>query len=272
MSSPGGLPGPGGARPVLATEDVVPSMPHQSRGERDAQARLAAALAQSPIPPDELPDNLSLYLSRQQVTDLLAMDALYRLILDVPGVIMEFGVRWGRHLGSFTTLRNLHEPYNVHRRVVGFDTFAGFPDVSEIDQRSRHGVVGGLTVTDGYLDHLEKVLAAHESAGPLGHVRRTWCVTGDVRQSVPQYLQENPQTVIALAYFDLDLYEPTRDVLAAIRPYLCAGSVLAFDQVGHAKWPGETQALREVLGTRTRRLHLIPGFPTPAFLRWDNTS
>jgi hypothetical protein len=153
--------------------------------------------------------------------------------------------------------------------VIGFDTFAGFPDVSEADHGSRHAVAGGLPVTDGYLDHLEQVLAAHEAADPLGHVQRTLCVAGDVRDSVPRYLEQNPQTVVALAYFDLDLYEPTRAVLRAIAPYLSVGSVLAFDQLGHAKWPGETLAMREMLGTSCPRLRLIPGFPTPAFLRWE---
>ena len=91
----------------------------------------------------------------------------------------------------------------------------------------------------------------------------------DRTQRVPRYLEENPQTVIAMAYFDLDLYEPTRMVLETIQPYLCAGSVLAFDQFGHSKWPGETAATRDVLSTQTRQLQLIPGFPTPAFLRWN---
>ncbi len=76
------------------------------------------------------------------------------------------------------------------------------------------------------------------------HIRRTLIVQGDVRETLPRYLDQNPQTVIALAYFDLDLYEPTRDTLEAIRPYLTKGSVLAFDELAHAKWPGETAAPR----------------------------
>jgi hypothetical protein len=38
----------------------------------------------------------------------------------------------------------------------------------------------------------------------------------------------------ALAYFDLDLYEPTRAVLEQIRPYLTKGSIVAFDEFAHA--------------------------------------
>ncbi|MGH3318904.1 MAG: hypothetical protein ACRDN9_01770 [Streptosporangiaceae bacterium] len=143
----------------------------------------------------------------------------------------------------------------MHRRIIGFDTFTGFPDVvSDIDRVNRHARPGGLSVSPGYQDHLEQVLAAHEAAQPLAHVRRTLIFEGDVRGTLPRYLAANPQTVIALAYFDLDLYESTRSALAAVVPYLTSGSVLAFDQLGHAKWPGETAALRDILGTRAVRL------------------
>jgi 3-O-methyltransferase len=181
---------------------------------------------------------------------------------------MEFGTRWGRHLALLTALRALHEPYNVHRRVIGFDTFSGFPEVGDIDRVGRHAHPGGLDVTAGYQGHLEEVLAVHESVEPLGHVRRTLCLAGDVRNTLPRYLEDNPQTLIGLAYFDLDLHGPTRDALTALIPYLSDGSILAFDQVGHPEWPGETVALREALGPRASHLALIPGFPSPVFMRW----
>lgn len=242
--------------------------PHESPQEYEARLAMASLLKQSPIPDDELVDNLVLYVGRRQLGDVLAFDSLYRRILGTAGVVMEFGTRWGRHLGLLTALRARYEPYNVHRRIVGFDTFEGFPDVGDADQGSRHARPGGLSVTPGYQRHLDEVVAAHEAVDVLGHVQRTLTVAGDVRETLPQYLDENPQTVIALAYFDLDLYEPTRAVLESIRPYLTGGSLLAFDQVGHVKWPGETKALREVLGTDQVELELVEGSPTPVVMRW----
>lgn len=244
-------------------------LPHESPQEARSRRTLTELLHESPIPPEELIDNLGLYLGRKQLMDLLAMDSLYKMIKDIPGTITEFGPRWGRHLSVLTALRALYEPYNVHRRIIGFDTFAGFPDVTDVDQGSRHARVGGLSVTPGYEDYLDRVLATQESTEPLSHVRRTYTCAGDVRQTLPEYLAANPQTIIAMAYFDLDLYEPTRDVLTMIQPYLAEGSVLAFDQIGHAKWPGETIALREVLGTTGTQLEVLPSFPGPVFMRWQ---
>lgn len=243
-------------------------LPHESDHERHVRLRFAQLLGNSPIPPEELTDNLALYLRRQPLTDLLSLDALYRMVLDIPGVIMEFGVHRGRHLAALTALRGVHEPYNPHRRIIGFDTFTGFPEVTAADTISPAAVPARFAVAVDYPEYLRNVLDAHEDGEHLRHIRRTLLVQGDIRDMLPRYLEQHPQTIVALAYFDLDLYEPTRDTLRAILPYLHKGSVLAFDQLGHAKWPGETAALREVLGLNQACLKVFPGHTTPAYLRW----
>ncbi|MPZ93332.1 MAG: class I SAM-dependent methyltransferase [Propionibacteriales bacterium] len=243
-------------------------LPYESEPERQIRYRFAHLLASTPIPPDELGDNLTLYLRRQPLTDLLSLDALYRMVLDVPGVIMEFGVHRGRHLAALTALRGAYEPYHPHRRIIGFDTFTGFPDVTAIDATNPSAVPGRFSLTDSYVLHLRDVLATHEAAEHLGHIRRTLIFEGDVRETLPCYLTDNPHTVIALAYFDLDLYEPTRHTIDALKPYLTRGSVLAFDQLAHAKWPGETAALRDAVGIGNCSLRCLPGRATPVYLRW----
>lgn len=243
-------------------------LPHEADHERAARRDLAALLAATPIPQPELADNLSLYLYGKTLRDVLAMDLLYRQIRGVPGGIFEFGVHRGRHLATFTALRGHYEPYNPHRRIVGFDTFTGFPDVSGKDT-TRSAVPGRFAVAREYPDHLREVLAVHERLEPLRHIQRTLVVEGDIRETLPQYLEDNPHTIVALAYFDLDLYEPTRAALEKIRPYLTKGSIVAFDELAHAKWPGETSALRDTLGTDACRLRLLPGHATPAYLIWE---
>lgn len=61
-------------------------------------------------------------------------------------------------------------------------------------------------------------------------------------------MESQPQTIIALVYFDMDLYEPTKYALEQIQPYLTKGSVIAFDDLQNSDFPGETIALRETLG------------------------
>lgn len=248
------------------------SFPHDSATEIDVRERLARLLDDAPIPTMDLLDNLTLFMRRQQLADLLSMDALYRMVLDVPGVIMEFGVRYGRHVGAFVALRGVYEPYNPFRRVVGFDTFTGFPDVDEVDRVSTSAVPRRFALPESYPDYLRQVLDAHQDGESMSHIaERAVLVEGDVRETLRRYLHENPHTVIALAFFDLDIYAPTRATLETIKPYLTRGSVLAFDEIDHPKWPGENVALRETLGLDHADLRLLPGRAAPAYLRWPGS-
>ena len=227
------------------------------------------AFKHAPIPDSEVLDNLALFTRRQHVASTLALAELYRLVLGVHGIVCEFGVRWGRNLATLASLRGIYEPYNFYRKIVGFDTFAGFPSVTEQDGHSPHITPGAFDVTPEYEKYLEQLLAYHELESPLGHVRKFELRKGDAAVELKAYLGEHPETIIALAYFDLDLYAPTRDCLKAIQPYLTKGSVIAFDELGHAEFPGETIALREVLGTQRFSLHRTPLNPSPAFLIID---
>jgi hypothetical protein len=165
----------------------------------------------------------------------------------------------------------VYEPYNSLRRIIGFDTFKGLTGIADIDRAIPTTVDGRYAVPPDEVGHLREVLAAHEAGEPFGHVQRSFVVQGDVRETVPKYLEEHPETVVAMAYFDMDLYEPTRDTLQAIRPHLTRGSIVVFDELTHPKWPGETAALRDVLGLGEVALRQIPvpgREPPVIYFRW----
>jgi hypothetical protein len=113
-------------------------------------------------------------------------------------------------------------------------------------------------VPDGYEDYLHDVLAYHEQESPLAHLEKFELIKGDATETLPRYLAECPETLVALAYFDFDLYEPTKVCLEAIRPHLVRGSVLGFDQLGSRNFPGETLAVRDALGLEGLLLRRSP--------------
>jgi hypothetical protein len=227
---------------------VLPVKSCASDQERQCYQELFELSRSSPIPEAEVLANLPLFLVRVSLGRMLFMHNLYRRILGTHGVIMEFGVRWGQNLALFTTLRNLYEPHNQTRKVIGFDTFSGFPSVAPQDGDSPSAQVGAYTVTPGYEDYLGKILSAHERLGPRGHIKKHELVKGDVTETLSAYLEEHPETIISLAYFDLDLYEPTRKCLELIRPHLAKNSIVGFDELVSEEFPGETQALKEAWG------------------------
>jgi hypothetical protein len=201
-----------------------------------------------PIPNDELLLNLGLFIKRQDLSKILFMNELYKKITDVHGAIMEFGVRWGQNLALFESFRGLYEPFNHNRRIIGFDTFEGFPSVHEKDGKSDMVKAGSYSVTKGYEEYLKKVLDYHEHENPIPHIRKYQLIKGDATKEIAKYFKDNPETIVAFAYFDFDIYMPTKSCLEEIKNHITKGSVIGFDQVNVHDWPGETVALKEIFG------------------------
>ncbi|MDD5327087.1 MAG: crotonobetainyl-CoA--carnitine CoA-transferase [Phycisphaerae bacterium] len=203
-----------------------------------------------PIPDEEILSNLGLFLNRQTLSRMLFMHELYKQIINVHGIIVEFGVRWGQNQALFSSFRGMYEPYNYNRKIVGFDTFSGYPEVSDEDGNNEFIKKGAYSVTENYEEYLEVILDYHEKESPISHIKKHELVKGDATVEIKRYLDENPETIIALAYFDFDIYPPTKKCLEAIIEggHVTKGSVIGFDELNCHEFPGETRALREVLG------------------------
>lgn len=246
------------------TDKSIRTLVGSTPTETDRKQLLVDRLRTSRIPDAELLDNIGLYLTRQTLSRINFMQKLYQMIVPVHGVIMEFGVRWGQNMALFSTLRGIHEPFNYNRKIIGFDTFDGFPSVAPQDgggvQPGDYGVVGNWS------EELEGILDFHTQNAPISHKKKHELVKGDATMTLPGYLKKHPETIVALAYFDFDIYKPTHDCLEAILPYLTKGSVLAFDELNTPQFPGETIAVREVLGLSRYAIKRDPSNPLTSYL------
>ncbi len=212
-----------------------------------------------PIPDGDILQNLGLFLNSKNLSRILFMDHIYRQIVDVHGVIMEFGTRWGQNLSLFSALRGIYEPFNRMRKIIGFDTFTGFPTVDAKDNTSCAIIrEGGLACTDNYSEYLSGVMEYQEQDNPLSHIKKFDIRAGDASVEVRKYLDEFPETIVAMAFFDFDIYEPTKRCLEMIRPHLVKGSLLGFDELNDHDSPGETVALNEVIGLNNIKLKRYP--------------
>src|SRR4051812_25699583 len=87
------------------TVDDGPDIVTQVLSSTDELSRRAAFVEQfrnSPVPDNEVLSNIGLFLNRQTLSRLLFLNEMYQAALDVHGVVMEFGVRWGRDLVAFS--------------------------------------------------------------------------------------------------------------------------------------------------------------------------
>ena len=226
--------------------------------ELDRRRKMMEAYRSNPIPSEEVLGNLGLFIPKTEFSRMLYVHELYRKLLDVPGVIMEFGVRWGQNMALYEAMRGIYEPFNWTRKLIGFDTFSGFPEVSTKDGAASIIQEGSYGVTSDYQEYLQQVLELREAEGVTMDKARFELIRGNASETVKTYLNDHPETIIAMAYFDFDIYKPTKDCLEAIKPYLTKGSILAFDELNHPDFPGETVAVREVLGLDQIRLVHTP--------------
>ena len=109
------------------------------------------------------------------------------------------------------------------------------------------------------LDKLQEAIKRHR----LEH--RVEIVIGDITQTLPKYLADNPGFRISLLHCDLDAYAPTRVTLESAWPRLVAGGLAVFDDYG-IPWWGEADAVDEFLsslGGKKPLLQTLSSSPTP---------
>jgi len=190
---------------------------------------------------------------RQEIAKFLVRHEIFQTFLDVPGVIVEGGVNNGQGVCTWLHFSSIYEPYNYTRKIVGFDTFEGFPHIRNEDSSSHpESRVGGYSGAS--IESLRSVVREHDEDRPLGQIAKVELVAGDACLTIPKYLQTNPQLVVACLNLDFDLHEPTAVALETFLPRMPRGAVIVFDELNSYDWPGETVALASTIGINNLKL------------------
>ncbi len=196
-------------------------------------------------------DLFSVYASRRTLIRQLAHYELFKLTMDLPGHYAEFGVYFGKAFFSWHKFLEVLTPTATHKKVIGFDSFAGFPNLSSQDgdeNRTIQKQVGGLN-SASFWEEFEALLELHNNDSVIPAGRGT-IIKGDICQTLPAWLEENTEARFCLLNLDVDIYEPTRVILQECWDRLVPGGVLILDEYGTSKWPGETMAWDEFARAR----------------------
>ena len=111
---------------------------------------------------------------------------------------MECGVHRGNNFMLFNQLVAIFEPYNLNRRVIGFDTYEGFRSLTQDDDKRMTEAMFSDTSYEG----LKALLALHDGNRAVPHVPRGELVKGDACETIPAYVKANPHLMIAMLYLD----------------------------------------------------------------------
>lgn len=202
--------------------------------------------------------NFCKYVPTQDIRKFICRYELFKQILPVHGSIVECGVLYGGGLMTWAQLSEVFEPLNHLRNIIGFDTFAGFVSVSEKDQTgfAAQARTGGLAI-NAYEDLLRSI-ALYNQNRFLNHIEKVRLVKGDVAETLPAYLEANPHLVVSLLWLDFDIFEPTALALRYLVQRIPKGGIIAFDELNHEMWPGETIAVMEEIGINNLRIQRFP--------------
>jgi hypothetical protein len=210
-------------------------------------------------------ENFPKYVRRQNLIRFISLYEIFKQVLHVKGSVIECGVHQGFGLMTWAKLSAILEPMNLTRRIYGFDTFAGFPEISELDQsKSLSELKVGELFADSH-DELQELARIYDSTRFIGHVPKISLVRGDATQTIPRFVDENPHLLVSLLFLDFDLYNPTKVALETFLPRMPRGGIVAFDELDNPRWPGETRAMLDVCAEHRLKIERLEFDPYIGF-------
>jgi hypothetical protein len=193
------------------------------------------------------------YIRRYQMKRFLAHYDLFKMVLDVPGVIVELGVYRGVSLLTWAKLAEIFLTTDTNRLVYGFDSFAGLTDFTDKDGRMvpETGKTTGGWSASKVQDEVEHLVALCNADVVLPRrMPRVKLIVGELNETLPKFLVDNPGIRISLLHFDVDLYNPTKCGLELLYDKVVTGGVIIFDEYGLVPWEGESNAVDEFFAGR----------------------
>ncbi len=212
-------------------------------------------------------ENFPKYIKKQNITRFLSLYEIFKKIINVKGSIIECGVNQGYGLMSWAKFSSVLEPNNLTRRIYGFDTFEGFPQIADedISKSSSHVKAGDLSANS--YEELKKLIKIYDTTRFLGHIQKVFLQKGDAIKTIPKFLEDNPHVVVSLLFLDFDLFKPTKIALDYFVPRMPRGAIIAFDELDNPLWPGETQAMLEFFAKNKLELKRLTFDPYIAFAK-----
>lgn len=193
-----------------------------------------------------------------RIGKLLYHYEIYKMIKDLPGDILEFGVFKGLSLIRLLTFRNLIEN-NFSRKIYGFDTFKKFPNqVRKSDKK------------------LKKEFTA-DAGNPISKIKLTQIlkrkkienfelIEGDVIKTLNPFLKKNDNLKISLLHLDMDVFNSTNFVLKKLIKKVVKNGIILIDDYGTVE--GATKAVDNFL-IKNKKLELkkLNFYKVPSFIK-----
>ena len=194
-----------------------------------------------------------------RINKFLAHYELYQMILNLPGDVFELGVFKAASMIRWVTFRQLLEN-SYSRRIVGFDTFGKFPtkgvelDV-DLEYVEAFSAQAGDALSRAQVDEIFK-RKGFENIELL---------EGNITDTLPHFVQNNPACRIALLHLDLNVKEPTKFALEALYDRIVPGGLIVIDD--YTSVVGATEAIDDLVADKGLVIEKLSFHSVPAFIR-----
>jgi hypothetical protein len=233
--------------------------------DQSVERRITALVEKHKISPIELLANFPIYTRRVTLKRVLAYYDLYRQTIGIPGDIIELGIFRGNSLMMFANFLEAREIGNRTKKVIGFDNFEGFKELTPEDggEVSRLQKQAGGFSPKEYYEELVEAIDIFDSDRFIPFKKRVELVVGDVERTVPKFVEEHPGLRISILHLDIDLYRPTMIGLKHLYPLVVRGGLVLFDEYAITEWSGESKAADEFFADKNVRLRNLPWTNSP---------
>ena len=205
--------------------------------------------------PEILLTNIPRVMRTQEVTKIIVYYEIYKLIRHIHGDIVEIGVLDGFLTFAMAHFSEIFEHRNYTRKIWGFDTFSGYESFNE----EKDKVLPPNSRSVPYSQELlQKCVDLFNASVVFNQFRKIELVAGDVVQSIPQFVSDNPHLVVSLLLLQISLYEPELVAFKEIWPRMPKGGVVVFCSMNYGDSPAATHVLLETVGISSVQIRRFP--------------
>lgn len=191
--------------------------------------------------------------SPDRLQKILARYELFKMVMDVPGDIVECGVFKGSGLYTFAKLHRLFMPNN-EKRIIGFDFFETSRDMAFAKDKDQEVLLEHATGWSSRATILSKLSGVG--------IHNVELVAGNVMETTREYAHKHLGFRISLLYLDVDNYEGTKAILEHLYPLVVRGGVVVFDEYA-CRGYGESDAVDEYFRDKNVAIKSLPWANTP---------
>lgn len=235
----------------------------------DARMEIFSLMNNYSATDEEKERSLGLFLRGSLLARIFATADIYKQIIDIPGAVFDVGTWRGQTAVLCENFRAIFEPLHFNRRIICFDTFEGYKGFSDKDKATELHKDGTYDVGGSYVEFLNRLLNLHEQCNAMGHNNgKHKVIKGDCRETIPQFFAENPNEFLALAFFDVNSYDPTLKAFEEVWTRLVPGGIVAFWQLTRNTIPAEARVYSEkILNQYGHSLHRSATYPGLCYLK-----